>query len=1042
MNIARFSVKNSVLVNLLMIGLFIFGLISLFKLPLELNPEVSFNWIFIRVDYPGAAPNETEAMIVDPIEAEIQDVENIDEIQSTAGEGFGFVMVKFKDMSDAEFRERYTDIKAEVDKVHFPDEAEDPFIETFDSGDFIPVITINMSFTIPENTVHEIADNLKDDLENLPGISKIQTSGLADREIWVQINPERMNSLGVTFDQIIFALKSRNLNIPGGTITFGREEFLIRSIGEYESIDDIRNTVLRSTPNGDVIKIKDVAVVVDRRAELDILSRLDGRQSITFSLSKTSDANSIDLIDRVKELINKYEQRIPGGVRFRMTNDTSIYILRVVKVLRNNAILGMILIILLLYLFLGFSNAALAALGIPISFLITFILMYLTGYTLNGNTLFALVMVLGIIVDDAIIVIENAHRYRLTGLNARESAIIGTNEVIRPIISSIGTNIAAFVPLILLPGIMGKFMRIVPIIFSLALIASLFEAMFLLPAHYSDWTAKATIYKKGERRFFKRLRRYYGHLLIQALRKRYLLLGTLILVLFASFGVIPLVGVELFGSEDFDQVKILIKMPEGSSLQESDRIIHKYEDKVAGLPSDLLQDYVANVGLLQGNEEWLTRRNVGQILLQLTPREQRDLGANDIIAMLREKTQYISGASSVEFELVSGGPPTGKPISVKVQGKYLDQLKQAALALEDSIRKIPGAYEVTDDFPPGKEEVRIKVNEEKAALFGFNAQYIAMNVRYAFDGAKATEFRDGDDEIDVIVKYDKQYRSSLDDILYLKLTNSAGQTVALREMVNFVITRGPNDIKRFDQKRTILVTGNINEEETKLDRVNRRLQQIFPKIEEKFSGVHFKLGGQFEEFTNVFADITYLFALGILLIFLILGVQFNSYSQPLIILTTVPFALIGAMLGLLISGNPFSIVSMFGFVALAGIVVNDAIVLIDFINNRRQKHLTTVMSYWRSIVNSGRLRLRPIILTSLTTISGLIPTAFSLGGASVMWAPLANVILFGLLISTLLTLFVIPSLVAILDDIKGSRKKARNLKDKGIVETDSGLALN
>jgi len=651
-------------------------------------------------------------------------------------------------------------------------------------------------------------------------------------------------------------------------------------------------------------------------------------------------------------------------------------------------------------------------------------------------------MVLGIIVDDAIIVIENAHRYRLSGLSARESAILGTNEVIRPIISSIGTNIAAFIPLILLPGIMGKFMRIVPIIFSMALIASLFEAMFLLPSHYADWTKKASIYKKGERPFFKRLRRYYGHLLIKALRKRYMLFATLVLVLFASFGVIPLAGVELFGSEDFDQVKILIKMPEGSSLQESDRIIRKYEKRVAELPPALLQDYVTNVGLLQGNEEWLTRRNVGQILLQLTPREQRDLGARDIITILRDKTKYITGPSSVEFELVSGGPPTGKPISVKVQGKYLDQIKQAALALEDSIRNIPGAYEVTDDFPPGKEEIRVKVNEEKAALFGFNAQYIALNIRYAFDGAKATEYRDGDDEIDVVVKYDERYRSSLDDILYLKLTNSTGQTVALREMVDFEITRGPNDIKRFDQKRTIMVTGNINEKETKLDRVNRRLQQIFPRLEKAFPGVHFKIGGQFEEFTNVFSNVAYLFALGILLIFLILGVQFNSYSQPLIILTAVPFALIGAMLGLLISGNPFSVVAMFGFVALAGIVVNDAIVMIDFINKRRQAHLTTVMSYWRSIVNSGRLRLRPIILTSLTTISGLIPTAFGLGGTSAMWSPLANVILFGLLISTILTLFVIPSLVAILDDIKGSRKKARRMKEQGIIEPDSGLVLN
>ena len=324
----------------------------------------------------------------------------------------------------------------------------------------------------------------------------------------------------------------------------------------------------------------------------------------------------------------------------------------------------------------------------------------------------------------------------------------------------------------------------------------------------------------------------------------------------------------------------------------------------------------------------------------------------------------------------------------------MDQIKKGALALQDSIKQIRGAFDVSNDFPPGKKEIRIIVDEEKAALYGFNAQYVAFNDRYAFDGYKATEYREGDEEIDVVVKYSPKNRSTLDDVLYLKLTNAAGQTVALRDMVHFQIKAGPTEIKRFDQKRTILVTGNINEDEVKLDQVNAKLAELFPKLEKAFPGVTFKIGGQFEEFMNVFQNIGVLFVFSLILIFLILGVQFNSYTQPLVILSTVPFALIGATLGLLISGNPFSIVALFGFVALAGIVVNDAIILIDFINNRRQGKETSVFMYWRSIINAGRLRLRPIILTSVTTISGLLPMAFGIGGASQMWAPLANVIFF------------------------------------------------
>ncbi len=1024
MNIAKFSVKNSVLVNMMMIGLFVFGMISLLRMPTELNPNIDFNWIFIQVNYPGAAPAETEALIVDPIEAEIKDIDKIDEIQSEAGEGFGFVMVKFDDMSEDEFREKFTDLKAEIDKVDFPDEAEDPIIDDFGSGDFMPVITINMSFTIPEINAQAIADDLEDDLKDLPGVAKIQVSGLAQREIWVEVDPEKMNAYGITFDQILMAIKMRNLNIPGGDITFGKTEYLIRSLGEYSSINEIANTIIKISGNGDYVKLSDVAKVNDTREEMPILSRINGEQSITFSVSKTSEANSIDVIDEIKEVIDSYRQDVPDGVIFSYANDNSIYIMRVINILRNNAILGMILIIILLYFFLGLGNSALAALGIPISFFITFIFMQLTGNSLNGSTLFALVMVLGIIVDDAIIVIENCHRYRLKGYNSIDAAIKGTTEVINPILSSIGTNIAAFLPLMLITGIMGKFLRIIPIVFSLALIASLFEAFFLLPSHYADWTVNSKVYKKGEKKFFKVLRKKYTKILFRILRYRYIVSVALILVLIIFVPIsIYFLGVEMFADEDMDQFRILIKLPEGTSLQETDRIIQKFEEKAAELPKNDVNVYISNVGLLQGNNEWLTRKNVAQIIFQLEPIEEREHATEELLEMMREKTSTISGPTSVEFELISGGPPVGKDISVRVQGKYLNEIKQASLALQDSIRKIRGAKDITDDYPPGKKEIRIKVDPEKAAMYGFTTQYVAMNVRSAFDGITATEYREGDEEIDVIVKYNQQNRSSLDDVLFFKMTNAAGQAVPVREMVDFEIKSGPDEIKRFDQKRTIMVLGNIDKNVIKLDEINKKLKALFPKMEEKFPGIHFEIGGQFEEFTNVFGEIGSLFALSLILIFLILGTQFNSYSQPLIILITVPFALIGATLGLIISNNPFSIIAMYGFVALAGIVVNDAIVLIDFMNNRRPKGQMNVHRYWSSIVEAGRLRLRPIILTSLTTISGLLPMAFGIGGSSEMWAPLANVILFGLLVSTILTLFIIPSFVAILDDMKGSRNK-------------------
>ncbi|MCB0731142.1 MAG: efflux RND transporter permease subunit, partial [Ignavibacteriae bacterium] len=334
MNIAKFSVKNSVLVNLLMIGLFIFGWIALNNMPTELNPPVSFNWVFITVTYPGASPVETESLIVDPIESEIKDVDDIDEIQSTAGEGFGFILVKFEDISLTDFRQRYNELKSELDKVSFPEDAEDPIVDDFNSSDFVPLINVNMAFSIPEANAQIIADKIQDELEDLSGVAKVQISGLGEREIWIEVDPEKMNTRNVSFDDVIFALKQRNINVPGGNISIGKTEYLIRSIGEYESVNQIENTIVKTSYSGEFIRLRDIAEVNDTREELTILSRLNGENSISFSVSKNADANSIDVIDAVKNLVEEYRASVPSGVEFSFTNDNSVYINRIIDILR------------------------------------------------------------------------------------------------------------------------------------------------------------------------------------------------------------------------------------------------------------------------------------------------------------------------------------------------------------------------------------------------------------------------------------------------------------------------------------------------------------------------------------------------------------------------------------------------------------------------------------------------------------------------------------------------------------------------------------
>ncbi|MFA8342621.1 MAG: efflux RND transporter permease subunit [Rhodothermaceae bacterium] len=349
MDVAKFSVKNPILVNLLMIGLFVFGTIALLRMPTELNPDINFNWVIISVPYPGASPTEIENQIIDPIETEISDVDKIKEILSTASEGVAVVFIKLEDISDTRFREILNDVKSEVDKVDLPDDAEDPIIDDFSSGEFLPVIDINMSFSIPEANALKIADDLEEDLKDVDGVGKVQVSGYADREIWVEIDPEKLNAYNLTFEDVFMAIRVRNLNVPGGNISIGKTEYLIRSIGEYENVEEISNTVVRSNSNGRNIKVRDVAKVSNRRQELVILSRLNGDQSISFSVSKKSEANSLDIIDEIKLLVETYKNRVPDGVEFGFFNDNSVYINRVIGILKNNAITGMILIAFILY---------------------------------------------------------------------------------------------------------------------------------------------------------------------------------------------------------------------------------------------------------------------------------------------------------------------------------------------------------------------------------------------------------------------------------------------------------------------------------------------------------------------------------------------------------------------------------------------------------------------------------------------------------------------------------------------------------------------
>ena len=1029
----RVSVNNPVLVHMISIAVIVLGSYALINMPRELERDMSFNWAIIWAAYPGVSPEEIEKLITKPIEDEIADVDKIESITSTAAEGYTSTSVKFdQNIPRDEFEKLYQDLRTELDKVkNLPEGAEDPLMLKLESNTLTPVIDVVVTGDLPEKTMRELAEVLQDEIATVEGVLEVSVNGVRDREIWVEVDPDHLERYSLTLQQVVGALAAKNMNVPAGELKIGRLEYLLRTVGEFDSIDQIQNVIVRQIPGGGKIRISNVAQVQDTYAEPTVISRLNGKPAITLSVAKRSKGSTVRIVDTVRTIVEEYRaNRLPEGVEITLVDDSSIHIRDSLGKLQNNALVGIVLVLLVLYLFMGMRNAIFVAIGIPLTLLITFGLMGIANESINSTSLFGLVLVLGIIVDDAIVVMENVFRRMQAGESPIQAAINGTHEVAGPVISASLTTAAIFLPLALLPGIVGKFMKIIPIIATLTLAASLFECFFILPSHIADWG------KIERSRFRDRLMGYllkpYTKLLTFALRRRYWVLGGIIICLFLSLLPIPLglIEVDMFSGDEYPMFFVHIAMPVGTRLETTDDVIREFEAVMLAMPKSEIKAVIAKTGIRAvENDTNELNSHVGMLKVDVIEAENRERTLDEIIAEARQKFSRITGPEQIEFQTREEGPPAGADVEAIVKGKYFNELEALTDELKAGLAKIPGVTDINDNYALGKEEIKLHIDEDKANEYGLTLQQIALTARNAFEGTKATVFRDGDEEIDVIVKFSESARTTLKDIADMKLMGATGAAVPLRDIAQLSVERGYSTIHRYKQERAITITANVDAEANSAVNVNQRLRAHFDRISPRYPGYTLEFGGEFAEFQKAFSGIFALFAFGILLIYFILGTQFKSFLQPLIILMTVPFAFIGAMLGLITSGSPLSIASTYGLVALAGIVVNDSIVLVEFMNRQQ----ATGVRKWRAIVNAGRTRLRPILLTSITTVSGLLPMALGIGGKSATWMPMASTIVWGLSVATLLTLFVIPVFYAISDDIRqwrGVRVEAKDIEKR------------
>jgi multidrug efflux pump subunit AcrB len=835
----------------------------------------------------------------------------------------------------------------------------------------------------------------------------VDVAGYLDREVWVEVDPRKLNALNLKFTNIINAIKKRNQNLPSGTFDSGPKELLIRSMGEVKEAKDIERIIVSSYSEG-VVTVGDMADVTETFEEEEFLSRFNGRRAIVLTVKKSSSGDVVDIANEVKRIVKNEDAHLEDDINLTLAYDESKYVEKRLEALLLNAVLGIILVILILYAFLDSRVAFWASMGIPFSFLLTIVIMSFMGITLNLLSMFALILVLGIVVDDAIVVSENFFRYREMGYNLTEAVVLGTQEVIKPIVAAIATNIAAFIPLLFITGIMGKFLKTIPIVVIITLLASLLEAFFILPSHLNEFvTEKGNETNKEARAWFNRIRDLYGNLLVVVLKRRYIVFSTLVGVAIVTiiFGIFTMKFV-FMGKSIAEKFRVSINLPTDSNLEETDRVVKKFEEIILGRSGDEISVVVTSVGGPSSSYK-------GQFSVELTEHGYKKIGAEKVIANIREETDLIAGPTSIGLRLQRRGPPTGSAVEVSIQGDEFSTLLKLSEDFKVELASMKGVVDIDDDYRRGKEEIQFLYDEYAMGTLGLNVNDVAEELRNAFSGGKAGTMKRGTDKIDIIVKYNEEM-ANLNNLMNFSVSNNNGDRIPIKTFADVDYRDGMLSIYHDDRKRTISVTANIVEGENTSKAVNETLIKKFGLRSDKYPGYTFKYGGEYEDTMESILSLLRALFMTILLIYIILAALFRSYVQPLIIMITVPFSFIGVVFGLFIMNIELSLMAGIGIIALIGIVVNDSIVMVDFINRARDKG----MNLYDAVIETGKVRLRPILLTSFTTIGGLLPMAIGIGGREPMLTPMAVSIVWGLAFAVLLTLVVIPCLYIIVEDIK------------------------
>jgi multidrug efflux pump len=1109
MKITDISIDNKTSVFVLVFIIAIMGMISYVSLPRESSPDISIPLVIVSTPYIGVSPEDIESLVTTPIEKEIKKIAEVKKIESASYEGYSLIQVEFQsgyDIEDALQKVRDRVNKAESD---IPADAEKPEIVEINFSEF-PILTFQLSGPAGLSKLKDIAENLKDKLEVIKGVLEVKVNGGLEREVQVDVDYRKLQHYNIRFDDVIAAIRDENRTIPGGTIDVNQSSFLVRVPGEFKTPYPLENIVVK-TKEGEGIYLRDVADLTYGFKERTSFARTNNIEAISIQISKRVGENIIDIAREVNKVIDEKREELPDDIKLTVVTDQSEEIEKQVIELENNIFSGLVLVIGILFFALGLRNAILVGVSIPLSMLISFFILQMLDITLNFVVLFALILALGMLVDNAIVILENIQKFLEEGYNRIDAAKKATAEVAWPVASSTLTTVAAFFPLLFWPGITGDFMSYIPITVIVTLMSSLFVALVINPVfaevfvkheHHGkpklkksvmgvlsypfDWGTfmfvdkllpvtlkyyeKTLDFALGEPRktgekiskrtwfgFFA----FFAMFVVEGILSKFVpitvgiiltaLLGIGVIMIFKNirlrfmfgafitlFFISQLYGVLGYGVEFFPDVEprrvyIKFEAPTGTGIKETNEIIDKIEKKILTANFKDIEKILAVAGASSNPfDAGSSTPNKGSITVEYLDYEKREKSSKESTEELRQLVEGTPGAA-ITIDKENMGPPVGLPVNIEVSGEDYNTLGKLTEEIRAYIKNTPGLVDVDDDYDAGKPELRVIIDRKRAALYGMNTSLIANTVRTAINGAEASKYRVNEDEYDITVRLRKDQRSSVDALknLVIIFNNQNGKTlsVPLSSVANVFIDRGPGAIRRKDLNRVITITGNAAEgfnanavlDSVKAKLVNYQLPQ----------GHSISFTGQSQEQEDASNFLGKAFGIAILLIFLILVIQFNSVSQPFIIMSAVIISLVGVFIGLLAFKMPFGIVMTgIGVISLAGVVVNNNIVLIDYMNLLKQRD----MSLKEIAKYAGIRRFRPVTLTAVTTILGLIPLSFGFGfdiytGSFVFggesaefWRSMGIAVIFGLGFATFLTLVLVPVFFMTWEELGGALK--------------------